>query len=80
MTNIFGECKSLSLPTSILEWSSRNDFYHQIRSNKIFKNKKVSRRIKIEGNTLNSMDEIRNSSNITNNTENKYNLTERKGF
>ena len=77
MTNIFAECKSLSYPTKILEWSSRNDFYHNIKSNKIFKNKKVSRtKILMDGEVLNSMDDIRNPKN----TENKINLTERKNY
>jgi len=78
MTNIFGECKSLSLSTNLLKWNSRNDFYHKIRSNKIFKNKKVSEDIRsIDVVPLNSSDYIRNTYNRHKNTENQVNLTER---
>ena len=78
MTNIFGECKSLSLSTNLLKWNSRNDFYHKIRSNKIFKNKKVSENIRsIDVIPLNSSDDIRNTYNRRKNTENQVNLTER---
>ena len=81
MTNIFCNCKSLSLPTSISEWSNRNDFYHKIKTNKIFKNKNESRKIRVEeGVPLNSMEILRNPYNISINTENQINLTERNAI